>query len=337
MIIPGYRKINSLYAFLLVIGWGFCSLAQNQSRPQGMPVEIHGQVRYAQWGRQADKVLVRLESFSGGLVAEVRTDRDGKFSFSNIDRATYKVTATAEGYHSGTQEVNLQISAKQYVLLTLVPEQPNTTKSKENGEFLIDAKVPKEAAQEFEEGRSALLKDPASEKGIAHLEKAIKIHPDYYAAHFLLGTSYLESHQLPKAKASLERASAINPKAPAALLELGEVYRQMESYSEARRFLQEGLKLDNFSWQGHFALGQVGWATGNIAMAGQEVGRTLQLKPDFAEADLLAGNILLRARKPHEAIRMFEEYLRLEPQGKFAGKTRETVEKIKNALASQSK
>src|SRR5262245_87710 len=70
----------------------------------------------------------------------------------------------------------------------------------------------------------------------------------------------------------------------------------------------------------------------DLAKAGPEVGQAIRLKPDFAEAHLLAGNILLRARQPENALQMFEQYLRLEPSGAFAAQARELVARIKQAL-----
>jgi hypothetical protein len=75
------------------------------------------------------------------------------------------------------------------------------------------------------------------------------------------------------------------------------------------------------------------WEMGDVAKAGHETGRTLQLKSDCAEAHLLAGNILLRVNAPERAVVEYEEYLRLEPEGAFAKPTRELVLKLKKVLA----
>jgi lipoprotein NlpI len=71
---------------------------------------------------------------------------------------------------------------------------------------------------------------------------------------------------------------------------------------------------------------------GNWVKAGPHVGRALQLKPDLAEGHLLAGNILLKARQPENALTEFNEYLRLAPKGEFAVETRGLAEKIKRVL-----
>ena len=55
----------------------------------------------------------------------------------------------------------------------------------------------------------------------------------------------------------------------------------------------DGLKLDERNWHGHFTLGRLYWDKGDAVRAGPSIGRTLQLKPDFAEAHYLLGLVYL--------------------------------------------
>jgi tetratricopeptide (TPR) repeat protein len=95
--------------------------------------------------------------------------------------------------------------------------------------------------------------------------------------------------------------------------------------------LLDGLKLDDKAWHGYFTLARLYWDLDNIAKAGPAIGRTLQLKPDFAPAHLLAGNILLRINQQQRALAAYQDYLRLEPKGEFAAQTRGLVQKLKQA------
>jgi tetratricopeptide (TPR) repeat protein len=63
----------------------------------------------------------------------------------------------------------------------------------------------------------------------------------------------------------------------------------------------------------------------------------LQLKPDFAEAHLLAGNILLKVNQQERALAEYNEYLRLDPKGEFASATRELVEKLGKVIGDHKK
>jgi tetratricopeptide (TPR) repeat protein len=307
------------------------ALAQRPGPP--ISVEIHGQVRFANGGAPAEHVLVRLEKLDGGVAGQMLTDRSGKFRFSGLAQTQYVVSVRASGFKEAQQQVNLQTATSEYVLLQLAPAMATAAPASPPG--LVSANVPAEAQKEFIKGQAALLESKKIEEGVRHLEKAVSLYPDFLEAQLLLGTAYMDARKWEKAERALRRALEINPKTAPALFALGEVYRQQGNYVEAEQALQEGLQLDARSWQGHFTLGRVYFALGDLAKAGPEAGRTIQLKPDFAEAHLLAGNILLRARRPEHALPLFEEYLRLDPKGAFAAQTRETIEKIKRALAEK--
>jgi Flp pilus assembly protein TadD len=309
-------------------------LAQRSTRP--VAVEVHGQVRIAQGGSSAENVLVRLESFRGGLVGEVRTDRLGKFRFSGLVPDQYVVSVHTPGFKDTQQQVDLQTASSEYVQLQLVPDKsapPGATPSRTG---TINANVPTEARDEYEKGVTALLaggKKEKLEEAARHLERAVNLHPDFFEAQLELGTVYMDLKRWDKAEVALRRATEIDSKSANALFALGEAQRRQKKYAEAEKSLQKGITLDEKSWQGHFNLGHVYWDIGDWAKAGPHIGRALQLKPDFAEGHLLAGNILLKARQAQNAMVEFQEYLRLSPQGEYASEARALVEKIKVALS----
>jgi tetratricopeptide (TPR) repeat protein len=324
-----------LIAFFALAGLAFTAQAQpGASRANPVIVEIQGQVRYGDTNAPAGKVLVRLEGFGSGVNGQVLTDDSGKFRFSGLGQAQYVVTVRAPGYVEARQQVDLQTQPRAYLNFQLAPDKKETVPLPISGS-LVNSKIPPEAQKEFETGRTMLLEEKKVEDGITHLEKAVSLCPEFPDARLLLGTAYMDKKQWDKAERELKKTLEIDAKAAGACFALGEVYRQQQKYAEAEKVLQDGLKLDPKSHQGHFTLGQVYFAKGDIAKAGPEVGQTLQLKPDYAEAYLLAGNLFLKAKNADNALQMFEQYLRLEPKGKYSAQTRELVEKIKKALAEK--
>jgi tetratricopeptide (TPR) repeat protein len=331
-------KIHWLMSFISLVSLACAAAAQipGSSRPAPVMVEIQGQVRFAEGGAPAERVLVRVEGFGSGVNGQTMTDSSGKFRFSGLGQAQYVVTVRAPGYVEARQQVDLQTMPRAYLNFQLVPEKKEINPLPTVSE-LVDARVPAEAQKEFETGRRMLIEEKKVADGIAHLEKAVSLYPAFIDAHLLLGTAYMDNKQLDKAERELRKTIEISPKATAAYFALGEVCRQQQKYAEAEKVLQDGLQLDPKSPQGHFVLGEVYFAKGEIAKAGPEVGQALQLKPDYAEAYLLAGNLFLRARNAATALQMFEEYLRLDPKGPFATQTREMVQKIKLAMSEKKK
>jgi Tfp pilus assembly protein PilF len=327
-----------LLGLLFTSAWAGAASAQREGNPFPVRRTITGQVRFAQGGAPAENIIVRLDVFSGGYVGEERTDRLGKFRFTGLAAAQYVVTIRMPGYREVQRQVELETNPSDYLQLQLTPEKSDGAAPAPDGSAgrVMDANVPAEAHAELDKARAALLNNKKVDEALTHLEKAVHIYPRFYEAQLLLGTVYMDAGKWEQSAEALGRAREINPKGGAALFALGEVYRHQKKYEEAERVLNEGLALDERSAAGHYTLGRVYWDRGDYARAGPQVGRALQLRPDFAEAHLLAGNILLRARQGENALTEFQEYLRLAPDGEFAGQARQMVEKIRKALAEKN-
>jgi Tfp pilus assembly protein PilF len=331
-----FRSLILAIALGLTALSAFAQTAVDYDLPRGtVNAQITGQVRYADGGAPAHNVIVELTNFQGGGNIQVQTDRNGKFTFQNIRATRCNVTVRASGFREEQQYVDLSTTPTQYVQFTL--KSDGSSKAGTVGSpGVVNIKAPPPATQEYEAGLAAINQGEA-EKGIIHLEKAIALYPDFTQAHLLVGTAYMDTKQWEKAEVSLRRAIELDPKSTAAHYAIGELYQQQKKYADAEKAIKEGLKIEERSWQGHFALGRLYWEMNDVVKAGREVAKTLQLKPDLAEAHLLGGNILLRARKNEDALFEFQEYLRLEPNGKFAPQARELVAKIQKALAEQKK
>ena len=292
--------------------------------------QIQGQVRYQPGNVPALGVPVQC----AGIACSGRqyTDRKGNFRFVFNTPGQYTITIDIPGYLPETRSFALlDYTSSEYVFFQLRPD-PKASGAPSGPPGVVNVGPPAAARTEYEQGRTALSQDGKMDIAIAHLEKAISLYPKYLEAHILLGSAYLDNHQLDKAEITLRGALEINSKSAAAHFAMGEVYRQQKKYAEAEKILLEGLKIQD-TWQGHMALGRVYWDQGDIVKAGPQVGKALQQKPDLAEGHLLAGNILLKAHKAEYALTEFQEYLRLEPNGKFAPQAQEMVAKLKKAMA----
>jgi hypothetical protein len=335
-------RLSSRFVLLSFLILPVASQAQRAPHTSPIPLQVSGQVRYAQGGRPAEFIMVRVEAFSGGVEGEMATDRSGKFTFTGLSPALYVVSVRTPGFREVSQQVDLRTQITDYVQLTLVAEENSSSPSNHAG--LVDANVPHAAVIEFEKGRNALLRNTNAAGGIPHLENSVRIYPRYFEALLLLGTAYMDQSDWDKAEHALVRALEINPKAANALFALGELYLKQKKDSDAERILLQGLQFEDRSWQGHLSLGHVYW---NMAAKFRDEAHyrplheksymqaklALKLKPDLAAAHLLKGNLLFKARRAEDALHEFEEYVRLDPNGQFVEQTRALVQRIKVALA----
>jgi tetratricopeptide (TPR) repeat protein len=235
--------------------------------------------------------------------------------------------------------------SSEYVQLQLTPESSSgTTSAKAN---VLDASAPPEANSEFQKA-DALLTNGSVREAIEHLKKAISAYPGYLQAHLKLGTAYMDLSDWTKAETSLKRALEIDPRTVNALFALGEVYLRQKKYVEAEKVLVEGLGIEARSAQAHLTLARVYWDKlagvrdeaqwrASLEKSYEEVNKALRLDPNLAGAHLLKGNLYFKVRRAQDALREFEEYLRLDPKGQFAEQTRSLADKIRKALTDQKK
>ena len=327
---PGLTLPKICFLVIITSFFAIDTLAQRDNDPlaPGSVYEVSGQIRSAD-NKTVENVMVRIETSTGVLVDQGTADNMGRFRFIRLRPGQYKISASAAGLTTASQAVDLsRLSPRVHVLLQLVPDTSTFRPRSSGRPMVINARVPVDASEALEKGRAAVA-EKKTDAAIAHLQKAIRLYPDYYDAHMMLGQLYMDTSQWEKAEPSFKEAVRIDPKAIAPLTSLGEVYRREKKYEAAQKILEESLKLDNNSWEGNFTLGRVYWELKDIPKAGRYVARSIELQPSVAEAHLLAGNIFIRAGLPDNALIEYEEYLRLAPKGEFSTQTQALVDKLK--------
>ena len=309
--------------------------------------QIQGQVRYFESGQPALNALVECDGTGGN--SQQFTTRDGKFYF-RVSTGHYTVQVRLAGYRQEQQSVDLiDNGSSEYMFFRLRPET-STANKPHPVPPLLDANVPPEARKEFEQAEAALSgnKKEDTEKGILHLEKALAIYSKFVEAELKLGTAYMDLQQWDKAEAALRKALEIDAHAANAFFALGEVYRRQKKYDQAEKVLLDGMAVESRSAQAHLTLARVYWEKvagvkdeaawrPSMEKSYQEVNQALQFDPSLAAAHLLKGNLLFKVRRAEDALREYDEYLRLDPKGEFADQTRALADKIRKALAETKK
>ena len=345
------------YRAALVATVVLCSVCAvlGQGSPTYFPLQINGQVRYADSRVPAANVIVRVERFSGGIASQQFTDQTGKFSFRGLSGQMYTVVIHAPGYKEIRQDVDLLTANTGYVNAVLVQDKDSIVNNPSKTlprlrPLVIDSQVPIQAQNEYAAAKALLDKGERGKikDAVSHLDKALALYPKYTEAHLSRGLALMDLKDWDRAEKSLRSAIEISPNASTAYFALGEVYRRQKKYPEAEKVLLDGIKLNAESAEAHLTLAEVYWEMAPTVKEEQQIRNTLQsswneakraleLKPNLAEAHLLSRNLLLRARRAEAALTHFEQYLKLEPKGELAPAAKTMVEKIKQALAQSAK
>lgn len=339
-------KRRSLVFFVAFIA--SCTIAQVGGK------RVSGQIRIN--GRPAPEgVLILLDRARGrdssfingsGELGNTMTDSRGKFAFENIDAGqevpegkVYVITVRYPGYHTATQIVDLTASPSGFASFELKRDTSRETPNVPPGgpAAAISARQPTspKAREALARGEELLIQKHDPKQSINDFKKLLEIEPQYAPGYVLLGTAYLQIQQWAEARSAFERATKLQPDDPNAFLGLGLVLNEQNDFNAALKPLQHSLELRPQSAGAHYEAGRSLWALGRWQEAEPHARKALDLDSNFAQAHILMGNVYLRRRDANAALGEFREYLKREPQGRYAEPVKEMVEKIEKALAER--
>ncbi len=148
------------------------------------------------------------------------------------------------------------------------------------------------------------------EDAIPLLESGLKIAPKRADLHAALGESYFMSGKVEKAIDEFKLLIDLDRSARSHAF-LGLSYRHLGRFDEARKYFQEGLKLDPRNASCLFNMGYIEGRQGNQAAAEQLFQQALKANPDFSEALLELANLRIAGKKFEEAATLLRRYVKV--------------------------
>jgi len=162
-----------------------------------------------------NNVYVELYSNFGTLVSRQRSTGQGRFSFYGMGPGRYTVSVKPYGTNlredSRDIEINNQYSRSdtQYVDFRLREDKPTNTAPSIVGTVFAQ-EVPEEAQKQYRSGIEKFKSRP--DEGLADLESAVKIFPQYFDALAALGKAYVVRSKYDKGYPYLIEAINVNRK-----------------------------------------------------------------------------------------------------------------------------
>jgi lipopolysaccharide biosynthesis regulator YciM len=275
--------------------------------------------------------MARLETEDRELVAEQPVNTGGEFYFLHVAKKKYLLTVTAEGFETYQQEIDFSKSASQYYAnITLTPSR-KTAQAKSSPPALSDAQAPKEARRQYEKAQKAL---EARKLGEAreHLAKAVEQYPCYARAQTDLGMVFGLQQDYTKAEAAMRKSLACDPGYVDASVELGQLLNAEKRFGEALPVLEQGARLSPGSWQFYYELGVAQYGLKHYSAAESEFlkAQSLNAYPS-PELDVRLADVYLRESAFDKAYAKMQEYLKAEPQGRFAPHIREIMKQMQSS------
>ncbi len=148
------------------------------------------------------------------------------------------------------------------------------------------------------------------EDAIPLLESGLKVAPQRADLHAALGESYFMSGKTEKAVDEFKKLIALDPSARSYAF-MGLSYRHLGRFDEAKKYFQEGLKLDPHDPSCLFNMGFIHERQGEHAAAEQMFVEVLKQSPDFPEALLELANLRIAEKKFEQAVELLRRYVRV--------------------------
>lgn len=203
---------------------------------------------------------------------------------------------------------------------------------------LVATKDPAELTfQQAETAREA-ARDAASKQQAADLYRsAIELRPAFPAAHLGLARVLMDLGETPTALEEIEAARRTRPNYPEASAVEGRIHRENASNEQAiasfRRAIREGR---GFQPEAHVGLARIWEEKGQYDDAATEYELALkQLSESEPVIYQLLGAVYEKLQKPKEAVRVYEKYLEIAPNGSYASAIRSIIDQLRREAAGQ--
>jgi tetratricopeptide (TPR) repeat protein len=331
---PFLRRIILLFAIYVLC---VPVLAQRSQSGTGAPMRtsIRGTVRDAVTHRVLERVVLMIEDTQSGYAGQAETDSSGRFELQGLGATAYSINIRFPGYYEATQEVDLSTNPMAYLNFELRPKPGSAPPpvAPEGPEAYLNARlaaVPDKARKEFTKARELWQEGKDPQGCVDHLNKAVKIYPKFSDAYVLLASAYMRENKAADAKSALDKAIEVGPKVPEAWFTLGMLQSAQKDYAGAEKSLTEGLKLDDNAPQGHYELGKTYLALNRPDDAEQHAKKAAALQPNMAPVYILLGNIAWKKQDAAEALKEYQQYLKLDPKGPMAPGAQAMVKRIQD-------
>jgi tetratricopeptide (TPR) repeat protein len=310
--------------------------ATRSSGSTGAVHSVEGRIR--QRNKSVDNIRVRLVRYPQMQpIADTFTRQDGQFVFQRVPTGDYIVeTFETDMYEATETSVAVYPSNPSEPRPTTVtvfvdlPAKPDPERVAP-GEVMadVDLNVPKKALKYYQSGMQKLGKGE-SEKGMAELQTAIDIFPNYYAARLELGRELRFKKRYSEALDVVEPLAQIAPRRAEPRIERGIILLSLKRHEDAITELEAALRIAEASWAGHLYLG---WALleQDEVKAAPHFERALEIdEHKAARAHLALARLAEEKGQRLVALSHLDAYLQLAPNADDTEATRKLATRLRS-------
>lgn len=276
-----------------------------------------------------------------GVVASTYTNSSGQYSFYRLSSGTFQVRVLTGGtdYQSRTERVSIMgslmggrgsTSEQVDFVLPLKKERKKTGSVTTTPSSIYVQEVPENARRAYEQGLRELESGKSKDKGVADLQRAIELFPEYYAALDLLGQEYVRRENYAAALPLLTKAVAVNSRSSSTWSSLGYAQYKLRSLAAAGESLAKAASLNADSVFIRLVLGTVERMQQHWANAETQLKQANSLsKSPNPEIHWQLALLYNQMGRYGEAADQLELFLKIQPDTRDADKIRKLISELR--------
>jgi tetratricopeptide (TPR) repeat protein len=248
-------KVIVIIAFLLLSCSAQTAVGQNRSTVSGFIFDDQGKPLY--------NVPVELLNEVNSVLKRTRTDASGRYFFGGLSSGQFVIRTLPIGTNYEEQTQDFEIAGINNVGRPLSENvqkdfylriRQNQKKINQVGGVIFVQEIPKEAEVEYKKG-IADLEEKKTDSGIAGLENAIRLFPNYYAALEKLGILFISRQKYEKAQSLFSQAVIINERGFNSWYGLGYANYSLKQTAKAIDAIQKAVSINPTSVEALLLLG----------------------------------------------------------------------------------
>jgi len=195
--------------------------------------------------------------------------------------------------------------------------------------------IPRKARDAFNKGTQLLAANELA-AGIAELQRAIKIFPEFYEAYYNIGLANLDLQNNAEAQAAFTTSIELSQgRFSPSQFGLGVVLCIQKQYEEAEGAVRAGLDQYPTNPDGNLVLAWVLFSAGRLPEAERSARQAIIGNAKLLMAYLLLANIHLHQNDIQALVSDLNDYLRLDPDGADKSQARAIRAEAEQVLAKQ--
>lgn len=300
-------------------------------------VTVSGVVLTEGRNERIEHVSVRLCDGGGNLIEEATTPESGEFAFRGVQRGRYILTLEASGFQN--MEIQLDLSYTSDKGMTIYMEPVVKESSAGSAGPTVSAhelSMPEAARKLVVSGERKMYVDKNPQAGLADLQQALTIAPDYYEAYCKIGKAYLIMSKRDEAQASFRKSIELSHDTYGdADVSLGTLLLEKGEMDAGEKAIRRGVELNPNSWHGFYELGKLDLGRDHIELALKSAEKARSLAPNVPIVYRLLANIHMRQKNYAALLNDLDAYIKLDPDSPAGLRAVQMREQIAQEVAKQ--